>query len=130
MTDEDTASSDLDWTPEALARLEHVPAGMMRNLTRQRVEVLAAKQGKSSVTPDMIEEKYHQWEEGSARAASDLVWTAEATERVQRIPKFVRGMIVKAVEDYAAREGRGEVTSEMLDEAKGFWGDTGRFHHP
>ncbi|HAL47937.1 MAG: hypothetical protein FI707_07285 [SAR202 cluster bacterium] len=122
--------SDVEWTSDALERLQRVPVGMARDMTRQRVEALAVEQGKSSVTPDMIEAKYHQWGEGSAKASSELVWTDAASERVQRIPKFVRGMVVKAVEEYAHREGQTEITPEMLDEAKGFWGDTGRFHNP
>ena len=119
-----------DWTAEAQARLQRVPEGVMRDLTRQRVETLAGKLGETTVTPELMDEKYHQWAEGSARASSELAWTDEAREKVDRIPSFVRGMVVEAVEAYGIRQGRAEITADMLEEVKGFWGGSGSFHHP
>ncbi len=118
------------WTPEAQARLQRVPEGVMRDLTRQRVETLAGQMGETTVTLELMDTKYDQWAEGSARASSELVWTDEAREKVDRIPRFVRGMVMKAVEAYGHRQGRAEITAEILEEVKGFWGDSGTFHHP
>ena len=59
-----------------------------------------------------------------------MAWTEEAQQRMERVPDFVRGMVVKAIEAYATKQGAGEVTSELVDEAKGSWGETGRFHEP
>jgi len=50
-----------------------------------------------------------------ACAAPELTWSADATARIQRIPSFVRGVVVKRVETYAEREGLSEVTVELLD---------------
>ena len=47
-----------------------------------------------------------------------LPWTAEAQDRVRRIPSFVRGVVVKRVEDYARREGHNEVTAELMREVR------------
>lgn len=120
----------LTWTADAHTRLQQVPDGVSRDLTRQRVERLARQRGFSTVTVDLMETKYHQWAEGSAKAISDMTWTQEATERVERIPDFVRGMVVKAVEDYARERDLSEITGDVLGEAKGLWGETGRFHQP
>ena len=120
----------LTWTPEARARLDQVPAGPMSSLTRQRVEALARRLGLPTVTLDLVETKYRQWAEGSAQAVDEMTWTEEARRRTERIPPFVRGMVVKAVEAYAASKGLTEITPAILDEAKGSWGDSGRFHGP
>ncbi len=118
------------WTPEAQARLQEVPEGLMRELTRQRVEKLARQRGESTVTLDLLEEKYRQWGDGSAHATSEMTWTDEAGQRMARIPAFVRGMVVKAVEAYAEQHGLAQITLSTVDEAKGFWGKTSHFHHP
>ena len=49
---------------------------------------------------------------------TELPWTAEAEHNVRRIPSFVRGVVVKRVEDYARREGYREVTSELMREVR------------
>jgi hypothetical protein len=48
-----------------------------------------------------------------------LVWTAAARERVARIPSFVRGVVMQRVEAWARRQGRREVTPELLAEVRG-----------
>ncbi len=125
-----TTDKRLIWTREAQARLERVPEGASRDLTRQRVEALAHKLGLFEVTVELMEAKYEQWADGSARATSDMQWTADASERIERIPPFVRGMVVQAAEAYAKSLGLSEISASTLDEVKSFWGETGRFHRP
>ena len=59
-----------------------------------------------------------------------MSWSAEALERIERIPPFVRGMVVEAIEAHAQRKGAGEITPELVEEAKGSWGGGAGFHHP
>ncbi len=120
----------LSWTTEALHRLEGVPDGVMRDLTRQRVEKLARNLGESRVTEELMDAKYQQWADGSAHATSEMAWTAEARERMERIPDFVRGMVTEAVEAYARQQGLSEITPETVENVKTFWGDSGSFHRP
>ena len=47
-----------------------------------------------------------------------LVWAAAARERMERIPSFVRGVVMQRVEAYARRQGRREVTPELLAEVR------------
>ena len=47
-----------------------------------------------------------------------LVWTDAARERVARIPSFVRGVVMSRVEDWARRQGRREITPELLAEVR------------
>ncbi len=128
MNDDRTASPRLTWTADAQTRLEQVPQGHIREMTRQRVEVLAQQRGQQLVTVDLMEDKYSQWAEGSAKATSETAWTEEAQQRVERIPVFVRGMVVKAIEEYALSRGLAEITPSVVDEAKMLWGETGQFH--
>ncbi|HXH84290.1 MAG TPA: radical SAM protein [Candidatus Tectomicrobia bacterium] len=55
----------------------------------------------------------------------ELTWTAEARERLQAIPSFARGMVVKAVEAYARGRGETLITRELLADVRSRWG--GRF---
>jgi radical SAM protein with 4Fe4S-binding SPASM domain len=48
-----------------------------------------------------------------------LSWSDAARERVNRIPSFVRGVVMQRVEDFARREGRHVVTPELLAEIRG-----------
>jgi AdoMet-dependent heme synthase len=47
-----------------------------------------------------------------------LVWADAARERMERIPSFVRGVVMQRVEDWARRQGRREVTPELLAEVR------------
>ncbi len=54
-----------------------------------------------------------------------LTWEGEARERLQAIPSFARGMVVKGVEAYARRRGDTVITKDLLAEVRAQWG--GRF---
>ncbi|HEX9691478.1 MAG TPA: radical SAM protein [Gemmatimonadales bacterium] len=47
-----------------------------------------------------------------------LRWSAEAEERMRRIPSFVRGVVIDRVEQFARRHGHDEVTSDLLREVR------------
>lgn len=51
---------------------------------------------------------------GQATAAT-LAWSPAARERLQRVPSFVRGVVVARVEAFARREELAEVTPDLLD---------------
>ena len=48
-------------------------------------------------------------------AAATIAWDAAAEERMKKIPAFVRGMVVKAVEDTCRKNGLERVTVEELE---------------
>lgn len=50
-----------------------------------------------------------------AEAEATLTWSPAARRRIERIPSFVRGVVMKRVETYAEREGIAEITPELLD---------------
>lgn len=47
-----------------------------------------------------------------------LPWSAQARERLERVPTFARGMVVKAVERYARERCYATITPEVLTEAR------------
>ena len=55
----------------------------------------------------------------------DLVWEVAARARLEAIPSFARGMVVKAVEAYARSRGARVVTPALLADVRSRWG--GRF---
>jgi light-independent protochlorophyllide reductase subunit B len=52
------------------------------------------------------------------QADREMRWSAEAEARVQRIPSFVRGVVVKRLEEYARARGLTEVTLDLMAEVR------------
>lgn len=52
----------------------------------------------------------------------DLAWDEAARARLERIPSFARGMVVKAVEAYARSQGQTVVTPSLLTDVRERWG--------
>jgi radical SAM protein with 4Fe4S-binding SPASM domain len=51
-------------------------------------------------------------------ADAKLAWEPDALERIRRVPAFVRGMVVRAVEDHCRKAGLAVVTATALDEIR------------
>lgn len=125
---ENVSNENITWTAAADARMEKIPEGFMRDLTRQRVEVFAKRHGVSEVTAELVAEKYSEWGAGSAKQTMTLNWDDAALERVSRIPDFVRGMVIKEVERCASEQGTTSVTVEILSAAVSRWEGMEAFH--
>lgn len=119
---------ELKWDIDAMERLEKIPAGFMRDMTRWRIEKTARGKGLAVVTHDVLQEKYDYWADGSAKVERRFSWTKEAEEKIERIPPFVRGMVIKEIEALAEKRGLKEVVPELLSEAKEMWGASMEFH--
>lgn len=52
------------------------------------------------------------------RVERELRWTPDAEARVARIPSFVRGVVVRRVEEFARRRGMEEVTASLLADVR------------
>jgi nucleotide-binding universal stress UspA family protein len=55
-TREQTATSAFEWTPEAVARLNRVPAGFMRDMTREEIERVAREKAAATIDLAVCEE--------------------------------------------------------------------------
>ncbi|MBT7941968.1 MAG: universal stress protein [Alphaproteobacteria bacterium] len=122
------ADSPVTWAKDAEQRLDRVPEGFMRDMTRQRVEIFARNNGVDTITPDLIEEKYGEWGKGSTKQNQQLEWNDAAMERISKIPDFIRGMVMLEIERCAKETGSDTVTGEHIDAASGSWEKMGGFH--
>jgi hypothetical protein len=50
--------------------------------------------------------------------ASDLTWTPDAKEKLDRLPSFVKPMVQGSVEAYARKHGYKSVTLQVMDDSK------------
>ena len=120
------------WTPEAEARLAEIPE-FCRDLTRWRVEWTAHKLGLgTTITPEAMDAKYELWGRVShaieGRERDGLPWTDSARSRFERIPDFVRGQVLEAIEGNARKLGLSEVNDAVVDLVIDHWVQTGDFH--
>ena len=121
-------AAELKWTNEAMDRLKKIPEGFMRNMTKWRIEKMARDKGLSAVTLDVMQAKYDYWGQGSAKVQRMFQWTKEADEKIEHIPSFVRGMVIKEIEGLAEKRGLKEVIPDLIEEAKRMWEGTMEFH--
>lgn len=47
-----------------------------------------------------------------------VVWSLAATERLESVPRFVRGMVKRIYTDYAKENGIAEITPAVMDRAR------------
>ena len=118
----------LEWTEEGQQRLQNIPEGFMRDMTKWRIEAFVRKSGSPQVTEELIEKKYQSWGEGSKKIEKELAWNKEAKEKIEKIPPFVRGMVIKEVENEAKKKGEKTVTPETLSSVRNKWSHTMEFH--
>jgi radical SAM protein with 4Fe4S-binding SPASM domain len=55
---------------------------------------------------------------GAPAVSASLAWTPGAEARMERIPSFVRTVVMKRMEAFARETGRDLVTEDMLDEVR------------
>ncbi|MFQ5791137.1 MAG: universal stress protein [Acidobacteriota bacterium] len=118
----------LSWDDEAARRLERVPEGFMRDMTRRRVEQYARARGHERVTLEVVEGKYHAWRQGGGEFETELEWAEDARARIQRAPDFIRPIVVREVERTTRTQGHLLVDTKMLDATLRQWGAHSDFH--
>lgn len=53
-----------------------------------------------------------------AESTGELTWSKEATERIEKIPSFMRPMIQIGIENYARKNGIATITPDVMDASK------------
>ena len=56
--------------------------------------------------------------ESVSQPTGRVVWSVDATDRLGRVPSFVRGMVKRIYADYARERGIAEITPAMMDRAR------------
>ena len=124
----------LKWKDEAREKLQHVPAGFMREMTKNRIEQWARKFNKAEISLQVVEAKYSSWGDGSKGLLNQtsqnvpLTWTEDAQARIQRVPDFIRPMVQLEVERNARQQGQDLVDGGTLDFIMEQWGNKQHFH--
>lgn len=118
----------LDWTSGAIERLSKTPEGFMRDMTKWRIESFVRKSGSPKVIEELIEKQYKYWGEGSKKIMKEMEWEQEAQEKINRIPSFVRGMVIKEIEREAQKNGETTVTLATLSSVSNKWSSSMEFH--
>ncbi|MBI3793972.1 MAG: PCP reductase family protein [Nitrospinae bacterium] len=55
---------------------------------------------------------------GEAQKPGSVSWDGDAEERLKKVPMFVRPMVRKGIERYAADNGLSRITTDVMDKAK------------
>lgn len=55
---------------------------------------------------------------GSQASASDLTWTSDAKEKLEKLPSFVKPMVQGSIEAYARKHGYKTITLQVMDDSK------------
>lgn len=63
-----------------------------------------------------------QGEEPEEAPPDEPQWTADAEERLERIPSFARSMARKSIEQHAEEQGYTKIDTSVMDEVKGQFG--------
>jgi Proto-chlorophyllide reductase 57 kD subunit len=63
-----------------------------------------------------------QSERASGSPDSKIAWSPEATNRLERIPEFIRPMIRQGIEQFAAQRGYRRISEDVMVEARGALG--------
>lgn len=126
-------SVELNWTQEALDRLNQFPDGHVRRKARARIEKNARVQKIMTITlaymNNILSEKVEpkngngngkSHEEGNgehpASSGADFNWTPEATARLERIPAgFMRDSTLKRVLEYATSIDAKDITLAVAE---------------
>jgi Proto-chlorophyllide reductase 57 kD subunit len=104
-----------------------VVALLTNPMETQLVASLGVKIGGSTITPQPLEMVRGMVTTGRDDAFDDgpsegravgPKWSAEAQDRLARVPGFVRGMVKKIYADYARERGIAQITPAMMDAAR------------
>lgn len=107
-----------------------VVAMLTNPMETQLVASLGVKIGGSAVTPEPMETirsmvvsgREDAFDEGTGEGGRGTgpapAWSADAQERLARVPNFVRGMVKKIYADYARERGLAQISPAVMDQAR------------
>ncbi|WP_237073412.1 flavodoxin domain-containing protein [Prosthecochloris sp. GSB1] len=108
-------------SPEPMAYMMYLPQ-LKIHLVRNKIlaeKVFAPQQLSDEDALDgYVEDIFHAYRKALKQRNASLKWTDEAQEMLEQIPGFFRNRIRIAAEEYAEEMGYGEITLEVIDEAK------------
>lgn len=122
------ADGTLPWTGEAQALAQGLPAGMSRDMTRNAIVAIAAKNGLTEITADFVRQVLETFKSGSKDVSETISWDADARDSLSRAPDMVRGMLIKEVEKWAQHNKLQHIDLATVNTVKQEWQSKGYFH--
>ena len=121
-------NSTLPWTSEAEKIMQGLPEGMSRDMTRNAIISIAAKNGLNEVTADFVKQVLDTFRSGSNNVNEGMHWDKDARDSLSRAPDMVRGMLIKEVENWAHRNNLTHIDLATVSTVKQEWQSKGNFH--
>lgn len=118
----------LPWTGEAEELVQGLPAGMSRDMTRNAIVAIAAKNGLTEITADLVRQVLDTFKSGSDKVGETMPWDEDARDSLSRAPDMVRGMLIKEVENWAQRNKLHQIDLATVNTVKQEWQSKGYFH--
>jgi nucleotide-binding universal stress UspA family protein len=124
----DAGTSNLPWSSEAEKIVQSLPEGMSRDMTRNAIISIAAKNGLNEITADTVRQVLETFKSGSDKAVETMPWDEDARASLGRAPDMVRGMLIKEVENWARRNNLSRIDLATVRTVKQEWQSKGYFH--
>jgi hypothetical protein len=96
----------------------HTPGTFPPSLLRSFGVTGAVDTGQPGAADSAQTLEVHAIKYGSESPPTAIEWDEAAAARMKKIPAFVRGMVVTAVEESCRRNGIGRVTAEELEKIR------------
>ena len=125
---EDQTNVAVVWTEAAQARLDKIPLGMSRDMSRQAIETIAIRQGLPQIDEKVVTETLDVFKQGSATVRETMPWQDDARAMLSKIPDMVRGMLVQEIEGWVGRQGLQQVEVASVTKVFATWQSSGKFH--
>ena len=120
--------SALPWTGEAEKIMQGLPEGMSRDMTRNAIASIAAKNGLNEITADYVRQVLDTFKSGSGNVRETMLWDEDARDSLSRAPDMVRGMLIKEVENWAQHNNCSHIDLATVSTVKEEWQSKGYFH--
>jgi len=119
---------DLPWHKDAQQRLNKIPQGSSRDMTKKATNAIAQQQNINHISLEFLENILSIFNSGSKNMKKSLPWQENAETAIAKAPAMVQGMLASEIEAYAKRESLTEVDLKTVQLVKKKWTDEGRFH--
>jgi hypothetical protein len=74
--------------------------------------------GSAGGAPPAADHRSTEYTAGGDDHDTRVTWTADALDRLEKVPRFVRGMVKRIYTDYAKEHGVRSVTTDVMDRAR------------
>jgi len=127
-----TEEIDLPWNEKALERLQQIPQGTSRDMTKKATNAIAKQQGVKQIDSDFLQKILNIFNSGShdtsEKTGKTLPWDDAAAASISKAPPMVQGMLAKEIEAFAQRKKLTRVDLKTAEKAKQKWSGGGQFH--